>query len=164
MFDRLLILIAFIPFGICTSCQTTVESTIEGLWTIDTIEFRGYDIKPCLIGNVVSFKTDKLVNFPTAECNELQFNGKDELGTWEVIKSTHEGDTIPFSLKFTCGNEVFHGFHKIVFHKDEKNKLLKMEIFSKELYIICKKVFHQYDSNIELMDLLEQETWTTRME
>jgi hypothetical protein len=72
--------------------------------------------------------------------------GNDENGSWKVFKPS-ETDTIPMRLNVISSNQVFAGTYKIVFYGDESNKLLKMEIWSDNLYIVCRKGLFNYDGN-----------------
>jgi hypothetical protein len=51
---------------------------------------------------------------------------------------------------------LFAGMHRLVFYKDEPNKLLKMEVWSDSLYIVCRKGYFNFDKNIEAINKLER--------
>jgi hypothetical protein len=159
-----LILISFCLFSFVTvnSCKVEVDKTIEGWWTMDTIYYKNQDIKHCLIGNSLQFEANKQIIIPNADCAPIVIQGSDKFGNWEIIKSENSRDTIPYRMKILTMNEVFSGTHKIVFYKDNVNKLLKMEIFSDNLYIVCRKGLYNFDKNIKTIDELEKITWTNR--
>lgn len=148
-----------------TSCRdTTVKQVVAGVWSIDTIYYKNYNIKHCMLANLIFFKFDKQSSFPYAEnyCNPAIKNNFDEYGDIEILHSENANDTIPFRLKINSKNQIFAGLHKIVFYKDISNKVFKMEIFSDKLYIICRKGLWSFDDNINLMTKLEKMTWTNR--
>jgi len=147
-----------------SSCKTKIEKTIEGWWTIDTIYFKGYDLNGCLLGNSIEFGIHKQSLLPIAEnyCEPIVRHGFDKYAKVEIIQSSIPTDTMPLSMKITSENEVFSGIHKFVFYKDEANKLLKMEIWSDSLYIVCRKGLFDFDKNINLINDLEKVSWSTR--
>lgn len=158
----------FLCLGIIsiTSCKTKIETTVQGWWTIDTIYYKGYDLRTCLIGNSLDFKINKQSILPIAEkyCEPAVTKSYSKLANIEIIQSVNLKDTIPFRMKITTDNEVFAGIHKLVFYKDDPNKLLKMEIWSDSLYIICRKGLFNFDKNIKLINELEKISWSTRPE
>lgn len=155
VFNFLIFLIVF------PSCKDKVEGAISGWWTIDTIYYKEYDIKICLNGNSIKFDFDDQSNFPlSSKYCKIPFLKTDaEWGDIEVINLNNSKDTIPLRLKISVNNEIFTGTHKIRFHKDEINKLLKMEIWSDGLYLICRKALFNFDKNILLINQLEEISW-----
>jgi hypothetical protein len=144
------------------SCQDRVEKVITGWWTIDTIYYRNFDIKPCLSLNVITFgETESVFPYSQNSCAEVICNSNIDQGTWNVSK-TSQNDTIPLRLKIDTKNQIFAGTHKVVFYKDDVNKLLKMEIYSDSLYVICRKGLFNYDKNIDLIENLEKLSWYNR--
>jgi hemin uptake protein HemP len=147
-----------------SSCRNEVVTTIEGSWSIDTIYYKNYDVKNCLYVNIIDFKKDGEASFPYSgdRCKEVILISENEFGNWKIINSSNVNDTLPFRIKIVTENQLFTGTHKIVFYKDEPNKLLKMEIWSDSLYIVCRKGLFNYDKNIDLINRLEKISWITR--
>jgi hypothetical protein len=158
-----LCLIGFI-FCSCQNKNNKVEHAINGWWTMDTIYYKNYNIRNCLGNTSLFFKFRDKSIFPVAEngCGQVITHSFDPSGDVRVLDSDNKNDTIPFRLKITTENKIFAGEHKIVFYKDMQRHVLKMEIFSDDLYIICHKGLFYFDDNIDLMDDLEKITWTNR--
>jgi hypothetical protein len=153
-------------FFICScSNKSKIENVVQGWWTMDTIYYKNHNIRTaCLTSNSLFFDEKKKTTLPVAEnwCDLFIKNSYDEKADVEVIKSPIANDTIPFRLKIKTGNEIFSGIHKIVFYRDDSNKLLKMEIYSDSLYIVCRKGVFDYYKNAKLIDELEKISWITR--
>lgn len=155
-------------FIVCTlllsSCGNKIDKTINGNWSIDTIYYKNYDVRSCFYSSLIRFEDERIVKLPISEnhCNEVISNSKNEFGDWKIIQSANLKDTLPLQLKIATNNEFFSGIHHIVFYKDELNKLLKMEIWSDSLYIVCRKGLFDFDSNIDLINELEKISWTNR--
>jgi len=150
-------------FSFLMSCEKTnkVEDVLKGSWSIDTVYYYNYNIKNCLNMNVITFNKNSLATIPTEDYCKMNVKGSDINSTnTRILFSSN--DTIPFRINFDTQNRLFEGTHKIVFHKDKQNKLLKMEIFSDKLYLICRKGLFNYDNNLTLMNDLEKMTWTNR--
>lgn len=156
-----IILIVYLAalFGF-SSCENNLDNAVEGFWSIDTLYYKDYDVLDCMLSNLISFKNDE-VDLPSANhrCDSLIKKSLIEFGTWEVIKSGSETDSVPFRIKIDTKNEVFSGTHKIMFFRDEVNRLLKMEIWSDSLYMVCRKGLFDYDKNKKLVYKLERITW-----
>ncbi len=121
---------------------------MEGSWSIDTIIYKQYEIQNCLSVNIFSFK-ELSCNLPITRerCEDLVVEYEGE-GQWEVEKT----DSIPLVLKIETKNMIFSGVHRMTFRKDEQNKLLKMELRSDSLYVICRKGLFDYDGNQDLVN------------
>ena len=158
----LILFVACLVFNSCTNRK--VKNVIEGWWTIDTIYYKNYNIKTCLISNSLNLKFDVKSKFPVAlnNCEPIIKNNYDQLAEIKLSNSDKLNDSIPFRLKIATQNEIFAGTYKIVFYKDVPNHLLKMEIFSDKLYIVCRKGLFDFDNNIGLVDELEKISWTNR--
>ena len=133
-----------------TSCKDKVNHTLEGCWSIDTIYYKGKDIRFCFLSNVIDFFEKSKCELPFTEdsCNNIITT--DSLGSWMVIKS----DTFPRYIKIDSKNFIFAGTHKLIFYKDEKNKLLKIKLTSDHLFIIARKGFFDFDENINTINKL----------
>jgi len=132
---------------IFASCESKVEKTIEGSWSIDTLYYHEYDIRNCVLINVIDFE-HFFCELPTTEsyCEGLVEYVRE--GQWEVEKT----DSIPLVLKIKTENAIFSGTHRVIFKKDEQNRLLKMELRSDDLYVVCRKGLFNYDKNEDLVD------------
>ena len=132
---------------IFASCESKVEKTIEGSWSIDTLYYHEYDIRNCVLINVIDFE-QFFCELPTTEsyCEGLVEYVRE--GQWEVEKT----DSIPLVLKIKTENAIFSGTHRVIFKKDEQNRLLKMELRSDNLYVVCRKGLFNYDKNEDLVD------------
>ncbi len=162
---RIFTLLLCLTMLLFASCKTEVERVVEGWWTMDTIYYKDYDLRACL-GNSLNFKIDGESELPTAKnyCEPAVKNNYEKWANIEIVKSSNAKDTIPLRIKIITNNEVFAGTHKIVFYKDELNKLLKMEMWSDSLYIVCRKGLFNFDKNIPLINKLEKMSWLTRPE
>lgn len=161
---RTLIILFLGAFALLSSCSDKLDKAMEGSWSIDTIYYKGYDVRVCLSLNVLTYHGNYIADLPVAHnrCETVIKNSTDRTGSWEIVKSSLPNDTIPLRMKFVTGNELFAGTHKIVFYKDLPNKLLKMEIYSDDLYIVARKGLFNFDSNIKMIDYLEKISWTNR--
>ena len=108
-------------------------------------------------GNMLFFEKGKIIIPGILPSKENAFNWSKK-GKWALIKS--EGD-VPYYILIDSQNEIFNGHHKIWFYKDEKNKLLKMVLFSDKLYMVASKSLLNYDQNIrkinELVKITEKQ-------
>lgn len=160
IFLSLLVLTTLIT---CVSCKRSkIEHAIEGLWSIDTILYQNQEISNCISGNFI-FRINEDSRFPIvlAQCNSLVKNETRGIARIQLIESPSDSE-IPYRLKIDANNKIFSGEKKIIFYGDRKNKLLKMEIFSDSLYIVCRKGLFDLDEHESLVKLLEDLTWTTR--
>ncbi|MBA9078666.1 hypothetical protein [Rufibacter quisquiliarum] len=141
-----------------TSCKSEVEETIKGMWTIDTITYNGNDVKGCLNSNVIFFKEGEASTFPTITngCEEvISPDNNSQPEKWEIIKSPNNADSIPLRLEITSKGKVINGIHRVAFHGDQSEKLLKMEFWSDSLYVLCRKGLFNYDKNLKTINRLE---------
>lgn len=130
------------------SCRNESEYLIKGKWSIDTISYRENEVRGCFLSNIIEFKNEE-VDLPIAEnmCDSLIKKANDRFGQWEMIDNSEKR-----KLKINTPNEVFSGSHSFRFIKDEKNKLLKIELKSDNLFIIARKGLFEYDSNIDVIN------------
>jgi hypothetical protein len=136
-------------FIMLSGCKSNVENTLEGVWSIDTIVYKGYEIRYCLSSNVISFEEEfcDLANSVNS-CEGLLALAKK--GAWQVVYNI---DSVPpLTLNIRIKNEIFDGTHGMIFRKDEVNKLLKMELRSDSLYVVCRKGLFDYDRSTALMN------------
>lgn len=137
--------------------EQKIENVIIGGWTIDTIHYKNIDIRLCLDLNVINFTKDGGA-LPITENNCAVLPTFDRGTFWQIIKNKKGGIKINFDTK----NEMFNGEHHLVFKKDEVNKLLKMEISSDSLFIICRKALFNFDENIKTINNLVEISNTDR--
>jgi|GEM_PF-1359681 len=135
------------------SCRNKVKNTITGWWTIDTIIYQGYEIRPCLLSNWLEFYESGILQLPTPEdrCSNL-FSEYNTKGTWRTLQP----DSIPLQIVIESKNVIFKGSHQVVFRDDAEDHLLKMEIKSDSLYVVCRKGLFDYDRNRDLVEYLVQ--------
>ena len=126
-----------------------MQKVVKGWWTIDTISFKNDDVFFCMMSNSLFFENGSC-KMPVSydACPDL--NSYNEKGTWNISRS----DSLVYFITFTTTNELFNGTHKLRFLKDEKNSLLKVEISSNKLYLMCRKALFNYQSNIKTIDNL----------
>jgi|SRR6185437_2811627 len=161
------IILSIVTLALFNSCTKSykVSSAIEGWWTIDTIYFKNYNIRTCLGDNSLFFHFNKTSHFPAARnnCGTIITGSFDNTGEITLARSNFKNDTIPFRLTINTKNQLFSGVYKIAFDKDSENHLLKMELMSDKLYIICRKGLFNFDDNMDLVNELEKITWTNRL-
>ena len=163
---RLFVLGFAICFLACScSRKSKVEQALKGWWSIDTIYYGNQDLITCLNCNsLYLFKDGRKSEIPATSnyCDLSIHNGHTKFAEVKVLESGIPNDTIPFRLEIITKNGMFAGIHKIVFYKDEENQLLKMEIFSDSLYVVCRKGLFNFRKNVRLIDELEAISWTSR--
>lgn len=146
-----LILIFIVLFTI--SCKRKVESTISGWWSIDTIYYNNLEIEGCLLSNSIIFEKGNCELPITENYCGSDVASFDITGDWKIDKNE-----IGTFLFIQTENKLFNGNHHIRFFKDEKNKLLMLELKSDSLYLICRKGLFDYDREINLINDLVKST------
>jgi len=137
---------------ISSGCADRTDKAIQGWWSIDEIVYDGYDIRVCLLLNILTFE-DRTCDLPLSiGCEGLEEQIRQ--GTWKTSK-TESG---PLVLDITSANRTFSGSYQVTFYKDDDNKLLKMELVSDSLYILCRKGFFDFNKNIEVVNELVRMT------
>ena len=133
-------------------CRSDTERVLEGMWSIDDgrMIFNGREIGNCMLGNIIHFEKDKCT-FPSFwyQCNDsIIDNLAENEGVWtlEQINDTTQ------LINFITNNDIFYGKHEIYFEKDPENRLLKMIIKSKKIYLKCTKGLFDYNRNIHLVE------------
>src|ERR1035437_171606 len=145
------LIFSFITLSACSTqkSEDIIVDTIIGTWSIDTIYYKNVDIRSCINLNVMYFSKEG-GNLPITE-NDCGILPTFDRGTfWQIIKNK-KGD---MKINFNTQNEMFNGDHHLAFKKDGVNKLLKMEISSDSLLIICRKALFNFDENIKTIDNL----------
>ena len=145
--NRVLLTTLFVSLFITSCKKAKIEKGVSGWWTIDTISYKRNDIGDCFLSSSIFFKKNK-VEFPTInrECLDT-IRPFGEEGKWK-IESSNDYSYINIEIP----NIVFRGRHKIIFHRDEANKLLKMEIISDSFYAVCRKGLFCYDCEQSFID------------
>ncbi|MGN6180153.1 MAG: hypothetical protein ACTHNW_13275 [Mucilaginibacter sp.] len=160
------ILIVFIIPVFLLSCskKREIKQALDGWWSIDSIYFEHYNVKNCIESNLILFKFNGRSELPISVngCNTFINGNNDKFAIIKVLDSESPNDTIPFRLQIDTKNKIFAGTHKIIFYKDNYNHLLKMEIWSDKLYIVCRKGLFDIDTNSQLVNDLEKISWTNR--
>jgi hypothetical protein len=146
----------FLPIFFTTmffSCQDekTFNSAINGQWSIDTVYYKDKDIRFCLDLNAINFSGHECaLPIPLrSRCINIDTT-TEKRGFWKIEQT----DSVPITISFDTENTIFGGSHRLIFKKDSVNKLLKMEIKSKNLTVICRKFLFSYDENTDLIDKL----------
>ena len=133
------------------SCKNEIENVIEGVWSIDTISFDNYkNFNYCLNGNLMRFSANEC-EFPSTgnNCPNI-ITTYSKNGEWAYLRQ--EGEQL--YLIISSKNEIFDGKHTLRFLKDEKNKLLKMELTSDDAYIVARKGLYSYEMNLNTINKL----------
>ena len=136
--------------GICilllfllTSCSKQASDFIEGIWSIDEISYQNQDYRFTIHGNFLSFDGKRCnlpKSYPVLKGHPLPIKKHDE-GQWHV---TEENGC--YYLHIETNSKLFNGRHKIVFWKDEQEKLVKMTLSSKDLYLVCRKGLFNFEA------------------
>jgi hypothetical protein len=143
-------LIGALSLSILIGCDKKVENeALEGTWSIDTLYYRAYDIRNCVLVNVINFEHD-FCKLPTTESYCEGLIEYTDTGIWK----TNRTDSTPLVLEIESQNKIFSGNHRIIFKKDKRNKLLKIELRSDSLYVVCRKGLFDYDRYENLTDEL----------
>ena len=116
-----------IPILFFAACeQNKVQFAIDGVWSIDSIYYKHYNIMSCISNNILNIHFNRNTTLPIASgCENLIINGRVGTGVLTIEKSEDKDDTIPYRLAIKTKNQIFSGVHKIVFYKDAVNHLLK---------------------------------------
>ena len=147
IFSKIVLILSM--FIISFSCSSKANLGVRGIWSIDTLYYEGHDSRHCLYVNTIYFKKEE-VDLPITgnRCDGLSVFEKN--GNWLITKS----DSTEINLKIETQNEIFSGNHKLIFVNDFQNKLLKIEIRSKNLFMVARKGLFDYDANKSLIEKL----------
>lgn len=158
-----------LPFFIIScmlfSCsdENFLEETLMGAWVIDTIYYKNYNVKNCLDAEFINIESKENVFLPNGNfCDNLTETSTQSKAKFQLLKSKDHLDTIPYSIKILTDNKLFSANHEIVFYKDKRNYLFKLELYSDSVYIMCHKILFDYSKNDRLMNKAEKLTWSTR--
>ncbi len=131
------------------SCGKQASDLINGIWSIDEIYFQDQDFRFNILGNMLSFDNRECVIpiiYRASKNNLIPLKKQDD-GLWHT---TEENGCYYLHIETT--NKLFNGRHKIVFWKDEQEKLVKMTISSKDLYLVCRKGLFNFDLEVKEWD------------
>lgn len=138
---------------LCSSCNNKVATNIIGWWSIDSIFYMNNDIKSCLLNNGLFFHDGDVILPTTENYCDSNISTYINKGMWQIVDSN--GRII---LDVKSGNQVFSQRFVVKFVKDGKNKLLKMELMSSQIYIMCRKGLFSYDEEL-INELVEKTTY-----
>jgi hypothetical protein len=128
--NRILFLPVLAVLTLVTGCEKSRETSIPGFWSIDVLQFEGYDITGCLSINVIGF-SPRMGNCDLPKIGPCDGLYEDEIhGRWSFSK----GDSTAY-LTITTANKVFSGTHRLVFSEDKDNDVLYMQVFSDNFFM-----------------------------
>ena len=137
-----------------SSCQSVLNKTLDGTWSIDEIKFKGNNIKPCMDSKAIHFNTeDNSCSIPAHRgiCENIPItyvsNGK-------FILSQRNR-----SMKIVTKNIVFDGVYQINFIKNTDRHVLQLEFSNDSLYFICSKFLYNFHENIADVNCLVDGNW-----
>jgi hypothetical protein len=117
-----------------TSCKKSWTREIEGgIWLVDSINFKGNDIKHCLMVNAVSFKNDKTVHLPGVNwglCSKIY--EPEETGFFKTSEIGKDSAVIIF----TSNNRIFKGKH-LLLKREVPNQV---QIRSDSLFVVLVRI------------------------
>ncbi len=125
------------------SCTSIENQAVEGSWSIDEINYMHYDLKMCMLVNIIDFDKDIIVLPNFSNCDDIFVN--DRQSTWRLIKS----DSVPFLMEINSKNEAFNGVYKVIFEEDREFKLFRMILLSEDVFISMRKGLFDFDNEIE---------------
>ncbi|MES2138816.1 MAG: hypothetical protein V4511_03860 [Bacteroidota bacterium] len=127
--------VVLIITGCDNSDRKKVLTILDGDWSIDSLIYRNHDIRGCLELNLLQFYGDSVSGLPRTT------NFCDSVREWEfkAIHKVYCKDKKDIKLFFKTKSRFFQDTFKVQFLDDINNKLMKMEIQSKETYILCTK-------------------------
>jgi hypothetical protein len=146
---------SFLFFNLISCKNDKIGSIVSGTWIIDTIIYKGLDVKLCLSVNSLSFKVnDSSCRTPVILTQYCQIDSiaNKEVGQWSL--STLSGKE--YQITLTNVTSIFSGKSKMYFINDRKNKLLKAKIYTNNLNIIMKKMIFSYDKNEKIINKISK--------
>ncbi|MCU0443245.1 MAG: hypothetical protein MUE96_12695 [Bacteroidia bacterium] len=151
----LVLSIAVMCFRLAGCNKLVIKDELKGMWSIDSINVSGNNIKHCLLSNIIIFY-DGECEIPSChnDCIPDLFNCAPK-GNWDINHS----DTIPLILSIqSISKGVINGKFQVVFHEDKVKRMLVMELISKDTYIICRKGLYSYIEKLETIRQLVEMT------
>ena len=144
-------------FLLLSACKTKEEQGLEGMWSIDVIHYKTFDIRRCLAVNVLSFEENTCTVPTLLSCDGLEqsallfLDKPEDPNSWSIRKSK-DG----LLLNIVSQSKIFNGNHSLKFVRDDENKLLGIEFTSDSLYLLCHKGLFDYDRNYSLVKKLTE--------
>ena len=136
------ILLVVLIFCSCKNSTEKMNSILNGTWSIDSLIYKNFEIRGCLMLNVISFNNDSISSLPTT-CNNC-----DSIEEWDskaiyklIYKNKNE-----MNLLFKTDNRFFLDTFKLIFFEDDKNKVLKILMKSRNGMILCTKGLYNYEN------------------
>lgn len=116
-----------------SSCESSLNKNIYGLWQIENLNLNNKDITDSLSINTISFNEN---SGSVPRVSNYQKDGNIE---WSIIESEN-GDSIFIKSK----NQVFHGNYKVQFATDEQKNIFAKLISNQTVIEIRKIELVQY--------------------
>ena len=139
MKNNLLLILFSVILCACTvvSCKPhKLANKLDGSWIVDSVNFKGHDIKRCLTLNAISFDTRKgTCNLFGAEYFCQNLVEKDTKATF-TLQEMNDTEGI---LNIQTGNQFFQGQHRILLAHDSIGYILTIK--STDLFMSCSKMF-----------------------
>lgn len=159
-FKNTVLIISLVVFTLFNSCKPVIKKSISGKWVVETIAYNNVLINECLLLNLMTFDRNKTCELPiVAFCPEYDIVTSN--GNW-ILQET---DSIPLMLTIDTDNRIFSGNHRLIFYRDEKANLFRMEVISDSLYMLCNKNLYNNGLSQDIMNYLvkvshrDEETW-----
>jgi hypothetical protein len=137
-----IVMCAFL-FGCAKSNDKKVLEILEGQWHIDSFTYLNrYDLIGCSPGSSLYFYKDSILLPTTQYCDSIFLRDSNRDGIGKILYKNKDD----IRLYVNTENKMFNDTLNIKFIDDRNNKLVRLEIFSKDTYVLCTKDgFHSYD-------------------
>lgn len=133
-------------FTKCKNEEKQVVEILNGEWSIDTMIYKEWDVRPCLPINVIQFYNDSVSVLPTTTfCDSADMRDLNSKGIHRIVYN----DKAKILLVYNTQNRIFKDTFDIQFIDDVNNKLMKMELQSANAYIVCTKGSFQTYSQLK---------------
>lgn len=134
------LLITISTILIYTSCnkknEQVVQDILNGDWSIDSLTYKNWELRACVPLNIIHFYNDSISNLPTTTfCDSIEFKDLNFKAIHRIVLKNKSD----ISLIFQTKNKFFQDTFQLHFIDDINNKLMKMELKSKETYLVCTK-------------------------
>lgn len=116
-----------------SSCDLTLEGYLTRDWTIREMTYKGQNLKPVLLMNLLIFENNGKCNIPLDQDGFSRINLKEADAKWSL---TEEG-----KLKIESVKEYLNGEFDFCFGKDPVKKSVYIIISSQDLYL---KAYRKY--------------------
>ena len=150
-----LILITIIAVS-CNKGKSSIEKILYGQWSIDTVYYMKANVIYCFNGNIIDFagKSEEVFIPGVFGCGKY-LASKKETASYDISLSKINKN---FGINIKSKNIILNGLHKLRFKKDNVNKLLKLELKSDNLFLVCRKGYFDFDENIDKINYLTKIT------